>query len=106
MLTVVTLLALAVVGRIEYLRRCAAMHDRRTEEHILNLQRTNRLPRAEVETLLQFHGVFHNYLEHEIGDDFRRAYYHRVLSEEYLKASFRPWTIVNEPPPGWEDMTK
>src|SRR5678815_3392478 len=92
----VTLVGVVVGGRIEYLRRWAVFHERKAEKHTLSLQASLHLSRADAESYLKFRGFWQRYYEEQLGKDYRAAFYHQTLAEEYRTAISRPWKSVDE----------
>ena len=82
LMVVVTLVCVVlggVMGRIEYLRRSAAFHDREKERHLAIWRREyESRPKAwlDRERSLYFH--------------------HKVLALQYREATYRPWTLIDE----------
>jgi hypothetical protein len=102
-MVVVTLVCVVlggVTGRIEYLRRWAAFHEReRTRYFKESLQFSPTIPEEQRGFVFSIQVVLSEEEEEESSRLFSLAGYHHVLSERYKQAVWRPWTIVDESPP-------
>jgi hypothetical protein len=76
---VVTLVCVALGGRIEYLRRMAVFHDREAEKYS-----------QKFEALDQHSSVG------EIYDNYESMVLHRELAKRFRSGVFRPWIPINE----------
>jgi hypothetical protein len=79
---VITLVAVVLGGRIEYLRRWSAYHKR---EHKIWVQKAVNTPTGPYDLGLE--------------PMLPKGNYHLQKESEYNQAIFKPWTIIEENPP-------
>ena len=92
---VVTLVAVVLGGRIEYLRRWAVFHEREARPFAQAIAQENRLPNDQIDYLLA-----PDYPWPPKFDEKYRSYdRHRKLTAEYRAACYRPWMVIREPEP-------
>jgi hypothetical protein len=83
---VVTAVAVLLGGRIEYLRRYGAFHQHEALRHYWRIKKDVVVgPRIED-------------FRFPKGYESRLYLHHQGLADEYRKALYLPWTIVNETP--------
>jgi hypothetical protein len=88
----ITLLCVLLGGRIEYLRRMASFHEREANCYIQSFASANeRVALAAVRD-----SVLSDEYDPFYAND--TLYRHSYLAQEYRRAVYRPWTIVNEHP--------
>lgn len=78
---VLTIIAV-ILSRVAYLRHWAAFHEREEARYAWKVE-SNSSPHESFEWV----------------DDVREFKLHRLLSDRYRQASYRPWTFVDETPP-------
>lgn len=96
LLVILLVLIGALAARIEYLRRCAAFHQREAERYIEMIRTQRNVTRFEVDSALE--------VAEAEPDDARLDYrfhvvlHHRAVASDYQETVYHPWTFVQEPP--------
>lgn len=96
LLVVLIVLISALGARIEYLRRCAAFHQREAERYTEMIRTQRNVTPLEVDSALEVAAANR--------DDFRLDYkfhvvlHHRAIASDYQATVYHPWTFVHEPP--------
>lgn len=110
---VVTLVCVVLGGRIEYLRRWAAFHDREALRFAEAIWQEQGLSNAQIDSLVDPAGNYRSHvgvsvtMEEPSGDvyvaridqNFRRYDRHRKLAVRYRAASYLRWESIPEPTP-------
>ena len=113
LLIVVTLVAVVVGGRIEYLRRWAAFHEREARRIAEAIWQAQGLSNAQIDSLVDPAGKFRGRvgarvtMEEPSGDvyvarideSFRSYVRHKKLADAYRAAGYLQWAGIHEPAP-------
>jgi hypothetical protein len=97
-LLMVFLAALGLLaGRLEYLGRCAEFHQREAERWAEMIGRCWNVTPLEVDSAIEVAAEHRD--DCRLDHKFHVVFHHRATADKYRQAAFRPWTIVQAPPP-------
>jgi hypothetical protein len=89
--------AVLLAGRVEYLRRYAAFHEREADRFSNMIGTFRNASYFEVNWAMEV--ATENHEDCRLDWQFLMVLYHRDAAEAYRHAIFRPWTVVKEPTP-------
>ena len=83
-------------ARIQYLRRCAAFHQREAERYIEMIRTQRNVTPLEVDTALEVAAAAPD--DPRLDTKFHLALHHRAAANDYQATVYHPWTFVRVPP--------
>jgi hypothetical protein len=84
-------------GRIEYLRRYEAFHEREAHRYAEMIGAQRNITQVEVDAALET--AAENPQDDRLDYTYRQVFYHQSAAHLYQEAAYRPWMIVHEAPP-------
>jgi hypothetical protein len=105
LMVVVTLAAVLLGGRIEYLRRWGTFHEREAQVLMaLVAKRTGLSPEdaarfAELQVYKKAGALMLGNGWAVSDEELQKLVQHRYLAEQFRQAAYRPWNLVDEIPP-------
>lgn len=96
-LVVVLFVLISALGaRIEYLRRCAAFHQREAARFAEMIRTQRNVTSLEVDSALAVAAAEPD--DPRLDYKFHVILHHRAVASDYQATVYHPWTFVHEPP--------
>jgi hypothetical protein len=83
-------------ARIQYLRRCAAFHQREAARYIEMIRSQQNVTPLEVDTALEVAAAEPD--DARLDYRFHVILHHRAVASDYQATVYHPWTFVHVPP--------
>jgi hypothetical protein len=96
LLIVLFVLTSALGTRMEYLRRCAAFHQREAERYTELIRTQRNITPLEVDSALEVAAADPE--DVRLDYKFHVVLHHRAVASDYQATLYHPWTIVHVPP--------
>lgn len=84
-------------GRIEYLRRCQAFHQREAARYAGMIGIQQNVTQIEVDAALET--AARDPQDDRLDNKYRQVFHHQSAARLYQEAAHHPWLIVREEPP-------
>jgi hypothetical protein len=96
LLGILLVLTVALGTRIQYLRQCAAFHQREAERYIELIRSQRNVTPLEIDAAIEVAAAEPD--DARLDYRFHYALHHRAAASDYQATVYHPWTFVHVPP--------